>query len=136
MAYNSGLMYIHRKSVSFTCSSRSTRASQSLQLVEKQPKSTPDMYKPTSPSIGRGVFITYPHGHSLWLLRPVVEFCEDSVESQTTLINVFYVFIYSFFLLLSSALQFPVGSDGLHSYPQAGIYIIRQSIGEYVIRMP
>ena len=40
-------MYAYtQKSVKFVCSSRSLRASQSPYLVEKQPKSTPDMLNP------------------------------------------------------------------------------------------
>ena len=41
--------YTYKKSVSFTCSSRSSRASQSPLTVEKQPKSTPDMLNPPHP---------------------------------------------------------------------------------------
>ncbi len=58
----------HKKSVKFTCSSRSSRASQSPLKVEKQPKSTPDM--PTFPHpirAWKGIIKTYPRGHSLLL---------------------------------------------------------------------
>ena len=73
-------------------SSRSTRASQSPNKVEKQPKSTPDMYNPPT-RITRArtsLFNTYPRGHSSLLSGLYsLECCEDSVESQTTSINVF-----------------------------------------------
>ena len=59
----------NKKSVKVTCSSRSSRASQSPYTVEKQPKSTPDMYNPTHPMMGVGHIYTYPHGHSLLLPR-------------------------------------------------------------------
>ena len=50
-------LYIHtQKSVKFTCSSRFSRASQSPYTVEKQPKSTPDMYYPPRPTMGVGSF--------------------------------------------------------------------------------
>ena len=65
--YNLKLI-IYNKSVKFAYSSRSTRASQSPNKVEKQPKSTPDMLNPPHLIARRG-YITYPHGHSLWLLR-------------------------------------------------------------------
>jgi len=42
--------------VKFTCSSRFSRASQSPYTVEKQPKSTPDMYYPPRPTTGVGSF--------------------------------------------------------------------------------
>ena len=47
----------NKKSVKVTCSSRFSRASQSPQLVEKQPNSTPDMYYPPRPVMGVGSFI-------------------------------------------------------------------------------
>ena len=64
----------HKKSVKVTCSSRFSRASQSPQLVEKQPKSTPDMPPPPHPK--RRGYITYPHGHSLLLWRLVANFAK------------------------------------------------------------
>ena len=67
--------YTHIKSVKSVCSSRSTRASQSLLMVEKQPKSTPDMLNPPHPIARRG-YITYPHGHSLLLSRPLANFAK------------------------------------------------------------
>ena len=44
-------------------------------MVEKQPKSTPDMLNPPHPTARRG-YITYPHGHSLWLQRPLANFAK------------------------------------------------------------
>ena len=46
---------------------------------------------PTTPRTGVDVDNTYPRGHSLRLSGLLAEFCEDSVESQTTSINAFYV---------------------------------------------
>ena len=46
------------------------------------------MLNPPHPIARRG-YITYPHGHSLWLLRLVTKYCEDFKESQTTFINAF-----------------------------------------------
>ena len=46
--------------------------------------------QPFRPQYGRGLDITYPHGHSLLLSRLVTKCCEDSIESQTTSINAFY----------------------------------------------
>lgn len=43
--------------MSFTCSSRYSRASQSPHKVEKQPKSTPDMYNPPRPLTGVDVLL-------------------------------------------------------------------------------
>ena len=43
------ISHIHKESVKSVHSSRSTRASQSPNKVEKQPKSTPDMYNPPHP---------------------------------------------------------------------------------------
>ena len=86
--------HIHKESVKSAYSSRSTRASQSPNKVEKQPKSTPDMYNPPT-RITRArtsLFNTYPRGHSSLLSGLYsLECCEDSVESQTTSINAFYV---------------------------------------------
>ena len=84
--------YIYSKSVKSTCLSRWSRASQSPNKVEKQPKSTPDMYTPPRPLYRRGADIYIPTGHSLLLSGLYsVEFCEDSDQSQTTSINAFYV---------------------------------------------
>ncbi len=90
----SPISHIHKESVKSVHSSRSTRASQSPNKVEKQPKSTPDMYNPPT-RITRArtsLFNTYPRGHSSLLSGLYsLECCEDSVESQTTSINAFYV---------------------------------------------
>ena len=80
--YNSGLMYIYSKSVKSTCLSRSSRASQSLQLVEKQPKSTPDMYNPPRPLYRRGVDIYIPSGHSLLLSGLVANFAKIQMSRK------------------------------------------------------
>ena len=56
------ISHIHKESVKSVHSSRSTRASQSPNKVEKQPKSTPDMYNPPT-RISRArtsLFNTYP----------------------------------------------------------------------------
>ena len=79
--------YIHAKSVKFTCSSRSSRASQSPYLVEKTTEIHARYAKPASPYNEAWIW-TYPHGHSLLLYGLSTKFCEDSVESRTTLINV------------------------------------------------
>ena len=88
------ISHIHKESVKSVHSSRSTRASQSPNKVEKQPKSTPDMYNPPT-RITRArtsLFNTYPRGHSSLLSGLYsLECCEDSVESQTTSINACYV---------------------------------------------
>ena len=81
----------HTKSVKSVHSSRSPRASQSPLKVEKQPKSTPDMYNPPTHCSGEDHKYTYPRGHSLRLSGLLAEFCEDSGESQITSINAFYV---------------------------------------------
>jgi hypothetical protein len=51
--------HLHTKSVKSVCSSRFSRASQSPYTVEKQPKSTPDIYTQPHPS-GVEVDHTYP----------------------------------------------------------------------------
>ena len=59
------------------------------QLVEKQPKSTPDIY--TQPHPKRAwKWIIHTHGTFIVAVRTSCECCEDSVESQTTSINAFY----------------------------------------------
>ena len=101
------ISHIHKESVKSVHSSRSTRASQSPNKVEKQPKSTPDMYNPPT-RITRArtsLFNTYPRGHSSLLSGLYsLECCEDSVESQTTSINAFYV--TAFFTLSVPAIIF------------------------------
>ena len=88
--YNLKLI-IYNKSVKSAYSSRSTRASQSLLMVEKQPKSTPDMLNPPHPTARRG-YITYPHGHSLWLQRPLANFAKiQSSRKQRFNKRLFYV---------------------------------------------
>lgn len=74
----------------FTCSSRSSRASQSPHTVEKQPKSTPDT--PTHSHAQHGAWewiINISTRTFIVAVRTVCEFCEDSDESQTTSINAF-----------------------------------------------
>ena len=80
---------MHAKSVKFVYSSRSMRASQSLYTVEKQPKSTLDMYNPPArkASVDSKYISTRTFIVAVWT---VYEFCEDTIESQTTLINAFY----------------------------------------------
>jgi len=81
-----------QKSVKSVHSSRILRASQSPNKVEKQPKSTPDMYNPPTHCSGEDHKYTYPRGHSLLLSGLYSEkFCEDFKMSQTTSINAFYV---------------------------------------------
>lgn len=81
-----------QKSVKSVHSSRILRASQSPNKVEKQPKSTPDMYNPPTHCSGEDHEYTYPRGHSLLLSGLYSEkFCEDFKMSQTTSINAFYV---------------------------------------------
>ena len=67
-----------------TCSSRSSRASQSPYTVEKQPKSTPDMYNPTHPIMGRGAHVYIPTWTFIAVVTTVYECCEDSDESRST----------------------------------------------------
>ena len=87
MLYKCLRIYTH-KSVKFTCSSRFSRASQSPQLVEKQPKSTPDMHNP--PTLCRaGAGICIPTRTFIVAVRTSCECCEDSEKSQTTSINAF-----------------------------------------------
>ncbi len=75
------------KSVKFTCSSRSSRASQSPYTVEKQPKSTPDMYNPTHPIMGRGAHVYIPSWTFIAVVTTVYECCEDSDESRSTFLS-------------------------------------------------
>ena len=89
--------YIHTKSVKSVCSSRISRASQSPNKVEKQPKSTPDM-QTLPPMNGRGRIYTYPRGHSLLLFGLYSkECCEDSEMSQTTSINAFLCYVLNYY---------------------------------------
>ena len=86
--------YIHTKSVKSVCSSRWSRASQSPNKVEKQPKSTPDMQ--TLPPIERARTDIYISTRTFIVaVRTLfLECCEDSDQSQTTSINVFYVIAF------------------------------------------
>ena len=70
-----------------TCSSRSSRASQSPYTVEKQPKSTPDMYNPTHPIMGRGAHVYIPTWTFIAVATTVYECCEDSDESRSTFLS-------------------------------------------------
>ena len=84
------------KSVKFTCSSRSTRASQSPNKVEKQPKSTPDMYNPPRPSTGVEVLL-HTHmdihcGCYDFILRILRRFSRVANNAST---NAFYVLAVS-----------------------------------------
>ena len=89
------ISHIHKESVKSVHSSRSPRASQSPNKVEKQPKSTPDMYNPPTHYSGEDHKYTYPRGHSSLLSGLYsLECCEDSGESQTTSINAFYVTVF------------------------------------------
>ncbi len=74
----------NKKSVKFTCSSRFSRASQSPYTVEKQPKSTPDMYNPTHPIMGRGAHVYIPSWTFIAVATTVYECCEDSEKSRST----------------------------------------------------
>ena len=94
-----------QKSVKFVCSSRSTRASQSLLMVEKQSKSTPDMLNPPRHIAGRGMY-NIPTWTFIVIVTTISEFCEDSVESQTTSINAFLC--HRFFTLSVPVLLFNV----------------------------
>ena len=96
--------YIHTKSVKSVCSSRISRASQSPNKVEKQPKSTPDM-QTLPPMNGRGLIYTYPRGHSLLLFGLYSkECCEDSEMSQTTSINAFLCYVLNYYAVEFSGL--------------------------------
>ncbi len=87
----SPISHIHKESVKSVHSSRSTRASQSPNKVEKQPKSTPDIYTPPHPlRAWSGYDISTGHSSLLSGLYSK-KFCEDFKMSQTTSINACYV---------------------------------------------
>ena len=96
LLYNSHLYT--QKSVKFVYSSRSTRASQSPQKVEKQPKSTPDMQ--TLPPIewARTDIYISTRTFIVAVRTLFLEFCEDSDQSQTTSINVFLCHVLLFYV--------------------------------------
>ena len=80
-----------QKSVKSVHSSRILRASQSPNKVEKQPKSTPDIYTPPHPlRAWSGYDISTGHSSLLSGLYSK-KFCEDFKMSQTTSINACYV---------------------------------------------
>ena len=93
-----------QKSVKSVCSSRSMRASQSPLKVEKQPKSTPDMQ--TLPPIERARTNIYISARTFIVVVRTFnyEFCEDSIESQTTSINAFLCYVLNYYAVEFSGL--------------------------------
>ena len=70
----------------------------------KSAKSTPDMYYPSHPYDGRGAFNTYPHGHSLLLLRLCVNFAKIRISREQRF-NKRLTLCTHFFTLLSPAVR-------------------------------
>ena len=69
-------MYIHNKKREIRLSFTLLQGFAIPHTVEKQPKSTPDMYNPPRPLYRRGVDIYIPTGHSLLLSGLCVNFAK------------------------------------------------------------
>ena len=99
------------------------------QLVEKQPKSTPDMYNPPAHNTGEDL-ILHIHGTFIVAAWTSCECCEDSVESQTTSINASY-YVTAFLRCRYQHSRFNVsGEDGIeHRYTRSHALCFCTQIG-------
>ena len=106
--------YIHTKSVKSVCSSRISRASQSPNKVEKQPKSTPDMQ--TLPPIERARTDIYISTRTFIVaIAASYKLCEGFEKSQTTSINAFLCYVALVFTSSGRGCTdcYAVGSSGI-----------------------